>query len=114
MTFESALEFVIVRANAMRPENTNGGLMAAIRSTAEPILERIAALGLSETLSIAAYNADMQHVVSGDAVSVRAIVDDLSKQNVKATVLSVTQGILPRFLRKKYWMLILFFARRIP
>ena len=79
MSFETALEFVIVRANAMRPENTAGGLMAAVRSPVEPILERIVALGLKDTVSIAAYNADMQHVVSGDAASVRTLVKSLPK-----------------------------------
>lgn len=100
MSFETALDFVIVRANAMRPENTNGGLMAAVRSTVEPILERISALGLKESLSIAAYNADMQHVVSGEAGSVRTLVNDLSSKNVKATVLSVTQGTVPVLFQK--------------
>ena len=59
MSFKIALDFVIVRANAMWPENTNGGLMAAIRSLVEPILECTSALSLEEKISIAAYNADM-------------------------------------------------------
>lgn len=92
MDFETALEFVVVRSNAMRPENTNGGLMAAIRAPAEPIKKRIAALGLAESVTIAAYNSDTQHVVSGDEQAVRKLVDDLAKKSIKGTVLSVNQG----------------------
>nr|WGJ61594.1 polyketide synthase 1 [Sanghuangporus sanghuang] len=92
MEFNTALEFVIVRSNAMRPERTNGGIMAAIRAPAEPIKKRIAALGLSEVVSIAAFNSDTQHVVSGDEQAVRKLVDDLAKKSIKATILSVNQG----------------------
>ncbi|KAI5117731.1 hypothetical protein M0805_002076 [Coniferiporia weirii] len=92
MNFSTALEFVIVRANAMRPEHTDGGLMAALRAPVEPINKRIAALGLSKTVSIAAYNSDTQNVVSGDAQSVRRLVDDLTAKAIKGTILPVNQG----------------------
>ncbi|THH06897.1 hypothetical protein EW145_g3760, partial [Phellinidium pouzarii] len=92
MSFRVALEFVVVRANAMRPERTNGGLMAAIRAPAEPIIKRITALGLSASVTIAAFNADTQHVVSGDAEAIRKLVDDLAAKAIKGTVLSVNQG----------------------
>lgn len=93
MGFRVALELVIVRANAMRPKRTNGGLMAAIRAPAEPILKRITALGLSASVTITAYNADTQHVVSGDAEVVHKLVDDLAAKAIKGTVLSVNQGL---------------------
>nr|AKE48477.1 putative water-soluble melanin synthase [Inonotus obliquus] len=90
--FDVALEFVVARSNAMRPERTNGGLMAAIRAPVEPINKRIAALGLSDVVTIAAFNTNTQHVVSGDEEAVRKLVDDLAKKSIKATVLSVNQG----------------------
>ena len=93
MDFETALDFVIVRSNAMRPEKTDGGIMAAIRAPADPIKKRIAALGLSMSVSIAAFNSETQHVVSGDEKAVRKLVDDLAKKSIKATILSVNQGL---------------------
>ena len=75
----------------MPQENTAGGLISAICSPVEPILERIEALGLKDMGSNAAYNADKQHVVPGDAASIRTLVQSHSEGNVEATVLSVTQ-----------------------
>lgn len=92
MEFSTALEFVVARSNAMRPERTNGGLMAAIRAPADPIKKRISALGISDLVTIAAYNSDTQHVVSGEEQAVRTLVDDLAKKSIKGTVLSVNQG----------------------
>ncbi|KAH8110239.1 hypothetical protein DFH11DRAFT_1514493 [Phellopilus nigrolimitatus] len=92
MDFRKALDFVVVRSNAMRPELTNGGIMAAIRSPFEPIMKRISALGLSSLVTIAAYNSDTQHVVSGDEQAVRKLVADLSAKGIKGTVLPVNQG----------------------
>lgn len=94
MDFQKALDFVVVRSNAMRPELTNGGIMAAIRSPFEPIMKRISALGLSSLVTIAAYNSDTQHVVSGDEQAVRKLVADLSAKGIKGTVLPVNQGSL--------------------
>ncbi|KAI5117734.1 hypothetical protein M0805_002079 [Coniferiporia weirii] len=92
MNFSTALEFVIVRANAMRPERTDGGLMAALRAPAEQIERQIATLDLSMTVTVAAYNSDTQHVVSGDAQSVHRLVDDLAAKSIKGTILPVNQG----------------------
>lgn len=94
MDFDTALDFVIIRSNAMRPENTNGGLMAAIRAPVDLIVKRIAALGLSKSVVIAAYNASTQHVVSGDEDAVRLLIDNLAKDSIKGTVLSVNQGMI--------------------
>ncbi|KAI5116194.1 hypothetical protein M0805_005182 [Coniferiporia weirii] len=110
MNFSTALEFAIVWANAMRPEHTDGGLMAALRAPVEPINKRIAALGLSKTVSIAAYNSDMQDVVSGDAQLVRRLVDDLTAKAIKGAILPVNQGFHSRALKSDghlsadYWV----------
>ena len=97
MDFKTALEFIVVRSNAMRPEFTIGGLMAAIRAPVAPIIKRTNALSLNSSVTIAAYNSDTQNVVSGDEASVRKLVDDLSIRSIKGTILSVNQGM---FLKK--------------
>ena len=73
--------------------------MAAIRAPEDVIVKRIASLGLSKTVVIAAYNAATQHVVSGDENAVRQLVDELAKDSIKGTILSVNQG-MNRSLRR--------------
>ncbi|THH03281.1 hypothetical protein EW145_g6382 [Phellinidium pouzarii] len=92
LDFRTALEFVVVRANAMRPELMKGGLMAAVRAPVELIMKEVEELGLETFVTIAAYNAETQQVVSGDAESVRKLVDGLSAKEIKSTVLPVNQG----------------------
>ncbi|THH08781.1 hypothetical protein EW145_g2471 [Phellinidium pouzarii] len=98
MSFRVALAFVVVRANAMQPERTNGGLMAAIRASAEPVIKRITVLGLSASVTIATYNADTQHVVSGDAEDIHKLIDDLTAKAIKGTVLKATIAIASTLL----------------
>ena len=59
-------------------------------------------MGLEDSISNAAYNAGIQHIVSGEAYSVRTLSGDLSMsfKDMKATVLSVTQGMVLAFFRK--------------
>ena len=68
--------------------------MAAIRAPEALIVKRIASLSLSKSVVIAAYNTSTQHVISGDEDAVKLLIDDLSKDSIKGTILSVNQGTM--------------------
>ena len=98
MEFNTAIEFISVRARAMKPVAIRGA-MAAVRMPGSKLKARIESLGLTSDVCIAAFNTQSQHVISGTEAAVQRVIDNLSGSGVRCTRLNVNQGEVASYLR---------------
>ena len=80
------------RANLLSGDSRHPGAMAAVACTEEALRQHIETLGVSNFVTIAVYNSNESHVVSGKASAVDAVVNLMKEMGVRAVKLKVDQG----------------------
>ncbi|KAJ6610193.1 hypothetical protein B0H10DRAFT_1883603 [Mycena sp. CBHHK59/15] len=92
LTYELALQFVVVRARALCANPTSPGGMAAIAAKEDVIKRYIHSLQLEDCVVIAVFNGPESHVISGDAAGVDLVFAAAKKDGIRAVKLNVDQG----------------------
>lgn len=93
ITLDIGLQFVVLRAQAMRPDPEKPASMASIAASHEVISHKIKDLGLQDQVTIAVNNATESHVVSGTALAVEKVVESFKEDGTMALKLNVDQGL---------------------
>lgn len=94
LSFETALQFVVKRANFLRSDPSRPGGMAAIATSDDRIAQYISEMGIQDQVSIAVYNAADSNVVSGEMKALEKLMAAVKRDGIRATKLAVGQGTM--------------------
>ena len=91
-SFETGLQFVVMRARVLRSDPIHPGGMAAIAASEAVVNRYISEMGLQNRVSIAVYNATDNNVISGDMKAIENMMAAVKRDGIRATKLVVGQG----------------------
>ena len=91
-TFNAALEFVVRRARALRPDPNRPAGMAAVAASSNVVMNFVRNLFLDDRLTISVHNSEESVVVSGSLDAIERLVSQVKGAGLKATKLDVNQG----------------------
>lgn len=92
ISFGLALNFIILRARAMRPDPQRPACMAAIAASSEVISQKLTQLNVEQAVVIAVQNGEESHVISGDTWAIDKFLVSCHEDGTRTTKLNVEQG----------------------